>query len=62
MKNEEKRLTTQAAASQLGVSLITLYRYINDIEDKLPCYKISPSKIWILQSDLDKWVESHRNK
>jgi len=62
MKNEEIRLTTQDAAKQLGVSLITLYRYINDVENKLPSYKISSSKIWILQSDLDKWIESHKNK
>lgn len=52
-------LSPEEAAQKLGVSIVTLYRYINQKYGKLPSYKISSSNVRISESELNDWVKDH---
>jgi len=50
----------EAVASYLGVSMSTIYRYINSKENPLPSFKISSSKIVVKRVELDEWITDYR--
>jgi len=57
MNNEKINwLSPEDAAKHIKVSLVTLYRYINQSVNPLPAHKISSSNIRINQEELDLWV------
>lgn len=55
-------LSPKQAALKIGVSLVTLYRYLNLEKNPLPAYKITGGNVRILQDELTAWVLSHRMK
>lgn len=54
--NQTEWLSPSQAAKRLGVSRVTLYRYINQKSNPLPAYKLSTSTIKINSEEIDKWV------
>jgi len=56
---KEKWLTPAEAAKHLGVSMATIYRYLNAPKNPLPSYKLSESMIRIEIIELNKWVKKH---
>lgn len=52
-------LSPEEAAKKLGVSLVTLYRYISQEYGRLPSYKITGSNVRISESELNAWVMDH---
>lgn len=58
MKKTEKEiwLSPAQAAKRIGVSRVTLYRYINKKDNPLPAYKLSSSTIKISCEELDQWI------
>lgn len=60
MTNEEVIwLSPEEAAKKLGVSRVTMYRYLNDLPECVPSYKIG-GVVRIKLDELNKWVESHK--
>lgn len=60
MKEKKLWLSPKETATWLGISMATIYRYINLAVDPIPCYKISESNIRIEVAELEKWVKSHQ--
>ena len=56
----EKMLTSEQAAEYLGVSMVTIGRYLNLRKNALPSYRFSNRIVRIKKVDLDKWVEERR--
>lgn len=59
MENETIWLSTDQVCEKIGVSMATLYRYLDFEENPLPSYKIG-GILRIKQEELNKWVESHK--
>jgi len=53
---EEKMLTPQQAADLLGISTITIGRYINLKTNPMPCYRISNRMVRINPQQMMEWV------
>jgi len=53
-----ERLTVAETADELGVSVRTVRRFIDDGE--LVAYKITARKTYVLREDLHKFLESRR--
>lgn len=58
----ESVLTPKEVAKILNVSMATVHRYLNDIDNPIPHIRLSPSCIRILNSELISWMELFRNK
>jgi excisionase family DNA binding protein len=58
----ESVLTPKEVAKILNVSMATIHRYLNDIDNPIPHIRLSSSCIRILNSDLVKWLELFRDK
>jgi excisionase family DNA binding protein len=56
--SEEERLTVSEAAKELGVSEKTTRSLID--RGELTAYRPVPRKTWILQSDLDAFLNSRK--
>ena len=56
-KLSKEMLTLKGAASYLNISISTIYRYLNRVENPLPAYKISRKNIRIKKEELDEWLE-----
>lgn len=51
---EKGVMTSKEASEYLGISLPTLYRYIN--RDKIPCFRLGNQ--WRFKKEvLDEWIE-----
>ncbi len=61
MEDEMKTtyMTVDEAADYLKVDRSTIYNYINNTTNPMPCYKISRNNIRIRKDELDRWVENY---
>lgn len=53
-------LTVEKAAAQAGFSVRHFRRFI--VEDSIPAKKFGGHKVFILASDLQKWMDAHPGK
>lgn len=51
-------MTPTEVAEFLGVSNITVSRYLNKSTNPLPCYRLSNRVVRIKMADLQKWMEN----
>ncbi len=56
----EQMLTSEQAAAYLGVSMVTIGRYLNFRKNALPSYRFSNRIVRIKKADLDKWIEERK--
>lgn len=59
---EKEFLDLTEVATYLGVSIYTVYRYINDEKNPLPTFYISSKTIRVKKEELDKWLEDYKGK
>lgn len=59
MEEEKKYLSPEEAALYLGVHTSTIYRYVGQLKNPLPSYKISRKNIVIKKEDIDSWVDGY---
>lgn len=60
--NKKEWLSPEEAAEHIGVSLATIYRYLNEIADPIPSYKLAGKSIRIKRTELDQWIIKNSNK
>lgn len=53
-------LTTKEAAEYLRISIVTLSRYLNHIQDPIPAYRLSRNNVRINKAELDDWIKRNR--
>lgn len=57
---EEKMLSPQQAAEFIGVSMVTIGRYLNMKNNPLPAYRLSNRIVRIKPEELQGWIDKRK--